>query len=793
MSRPQERRTCTACYGHGRVHAKDYYAGAASAVDRGKWIRCPLCGGTGYRLFYADDGWREQWRRRGRQERGQGADAPPVDYYAVLGVARNATAEEIRQAFRQQALLNHPDRNKAANAEARFRTINMAYRVLSDEEQRARYDKLLTSGQEEHLYDAEWHSRIWDDINKAASAYAAQQQTQREEARRQAEQQTQREEVRRQAGQQAQREEEQRQAKQRERQSHEARATRQAVQGRKRRRRQRTRTVLLAATMAGVFLILGAGGGVLFMLMSSPPVAAPPPATPTATATSIPTPTSAPFAPPPAPPTATPTPSQAPVVPPPPTPTPRPWAVYVVITNARNEVDAHFVDEHGLRFEWDATQLAIGDIPDDALFAAILQPSEFPKLTRIDARNRLIRVGSWEQEHAFITLDGSVYDAWILKSGGLVSVLRNTQIQIERSGAVPTPTPTPTATVTPSPTPTRTPTPTPIPTATPTPTPSPTPTATPRPTPVLHRPSTSNQLTSAEISDLQHYALGLVNKDRADHGQPPVELGWNIAAQLHAEDMLEHDYFGHWWADGRKPYMVYSQTGGTSYASENVATDGWTDRQWRREKCDSYSVNCLTPNVRESIRDLQWAMMYDDAHANWGHRDNILRSSHRFVNLGIASNGRRMTFVQHFEGGPVTAIPPVLSPNGTLSMSLTIQEPGIRIFDVVAVYYDPMPSPKTPEEIDRLKSYCIGGGFTTSCGDSVASILAPPGAGYHYTNLEPNEVVADSWTETASQFSFSAHMGTLLNRPGVYTIIVWSDAGGTWSGDQLVELSLFVP
>ena len=38
----------------------------------------------------------------------------------------------------------------------------------------------------------------------------------------------------------------------------------------------------------------------------------------------------------------------------------------------------------------------------------------------------------------------------------------------------------------------------------------------------------------------------------------PVVLGSNPAAQMHAEDMLAYDYIGHWWADGRKPYIVYT-------------------------------------------------------------------------------------------------------------------------------------------------------------------------------------------------------------------------------------------
>ena len=257
--------------------------------------------------------------------------------------------------------------------------------------------------------------------------------------------------------------------------------------------------------------------------------------------------------------------------------------------------------------------------------------------------------------------------------------------------------------------------------------------------------------------------------------------------------MLAHDYFGHWWADGRKPYMVYSQTGGTSYAGENAATSGWTDREWNAQSCGSRLVRCIVPDLAESITDHQQSMMYDDAHADWGHRDNILGESHRAVNIGVASNGRRVTFVQHFEGGAVEADgPPVLNANGVLSLSLAKRETGVVIGRVVSIYYDPPPTPKTPAQIDTLRSYCIGGGFTTSCGDPVARILIPPGPGRYYSNLDSNEVVADSWNETADAFSFSANVGRLMQRPGVYTVVIWRDSSRGSLSEGLVELSLFV-
>ena len=65
------------------------------------------------------------------------------DYYKILGLSRDASADEIRGVFRKLALQYHPDRNPGdKQAEERFKEINEAYQVLSDPQKRARYDQL---------------------------------------------------------------------------------------------------------------------------------------------------------------------------------------------------------------------------------------------------------------------------------------------------------------------------------------------------------------------------------------------------------------------------------------------------------------------------------------------------------------------------------------------------------------------------------------------------------------------------------------------------------------------------
>lgn len=64
------------------------------------------------------------------------------DYYEVMGVARDASADQIKRAYRQLARKHHPDVNKASDAEVRFKELGEAYAVLKDPQKRASYDQL---------------------------------------------------------------------------------------------------------------------------------------------------------------------------------------------------------------------------------------------------------------------------------------------------------------------------------------------------------------------------------------------------------------------------------------------------------------------------------------------------------------------------------------------------------------------------------------------------------------------------------------------------------------------------
>ncbi|HEY8091938.1 MAG TPA: molecular chaperone DnaJ [Polyangiaceae bacterium] len=71
------------------------------------------------------------------------------DYYEILGVTRECSSDELRKAYRREALKHHPDRNQGdAAAEAKFKEANAAYQVLSDDEKRRVYDQFGHAGLE---------------------------------------------------------------------------------------------------------------------------------------------------------------------------------------------------------------------------------------------------------------------------------------------------------------------------------------------------------------------------------------------------------------------------------------------------------------------------------------------------------------------------------------------------------------------------------------------------------------------------------------------------------------------
>ncbi len=298
-------------------------------------------------------------------------------------------------------------------------------------------------------------------------------------------------------------------------------------------------------------------------------------------------------------------------------------------------------------------------------------------------------------------------------------------------------------------------------TSSPSPTPTPTPTLPPTPmekpwSTVVYTPTAEPYNPDAAHAELFQYMLDFINADRKASGLPPVTLGYNAAAQQHAQDMLNNHYVAHWGTDGLKPYMRWTESGGINYEQENSA----------------YSESSNAVNVKNELKALQAAMMAEVA-PNDGHRTNILNKWHTRVNLGIAYDNNQVALVQQFEGEYIEFYQPPAIDGNILTVSGRFTHPGM-VLNNVTIFFDELPQPLTGDQLQNGPDY-----HHYSLGQALGYVFAPPPAGSKYTSLPANSVVATRGSaDKNGEFFLEADISLLLqNGKGVYTFALVPDLG----------------
>jgi DnaJ-class molecular chaperone len=90
------------------------------------------------------------------------------DYYQILGVAKNATEEQIKKVYRKLAVKYHPDRNPGNEkwGNEKFKKVNEAFSVLSDPEKRRQYDQFGTVGTAGDMFSSAYTRTTFEDLMK---------------------------------------------------------------------------------------------------------------------------------------------------------------------------------------------------------------------------------------------------------------------------------------------------------------------------------------------------------------------------------------------------------------------------------------------------------------------------------------------------------------------------------------------------------------------------------------------------------------------------------------------------
>ncbi|HET6458127.1 MAG TPA: CAP domain-containing protein [Nitrosopumilaceae archaeon] len=234
------------------------------------------------------------------------------------------------------------------------------------------------------------------------------------------------------------------------------------------------------------------------------------------------------------------------------------------------------------------------------------------------------------------------------------------------------------------------------------------------------------QPATPALAQLYQYALGIVNKDRKDHGLPPVMLSDIGSAQNHADDELKNNYFSHWNTVGVKPYVTYTELGGKNDMAENDF--------YKYSYCPG--VICFQNNfdAYKVIKEGEYEMMYNDSQSNWGHRDNILEPHHTHVNFGIAYNHERFYFVEHFETNLISW--QALKLNGN-QLTMNGHYPAGYSLYGMNIFEDPSPKNITSNELDNSSPY--NKGFYDQ-GNLVGVAVSRPSDNSIYVECSPGKI-----------------------------------------------------
>ncbi len=262
------------------------------------------------------------------------------------------------------------------------------------------------------------------------------------------------------------------------------------------------------------------------------------------------------------------------------------------------------------------------------------------------------------------------------------------------------------------------------------------------------KPGATSELRVAP-RELRLRLLTVINSDRRAAGASPVEYSDELAkaADAHCHEMLDGDYASHWDRNGWKPYLRYSAAGIRESTSENVHAV-WTTH-FREDKLWDYLLEGHQGFMAEQP-------------PNDGHRRSVLDPRHTHVGVGVAYHTSGLRMVVVFSGRYAQLDP--LPLRATLKDNFAVSGRLLRRSDRligVSVLYEPLPKPMTVAALKSTYSYEL---------PSEERVERPRVQGGRYLD-------GSRGTIDISGTRFRVPLTFWKWQPGVYTVVVWIDAG----------------
>ena len=224
-----------------------------------------------------------------------------------------------------------------------------------------------------------------------------------------------------------------------------------------------------------------------------------------------------------------------------------------------------------------------------------------------------------------------------------------------------------------------------------------------------------------ENRELKELMLQLVNERRRRAGAPPVKLGNNPTAQIHADRAATDCHSSHWDTWGLKPQHRYALAGGDQNVSENVFTYG---------PCRGFTDHEGAPTLDERDAVLDAVRQLAESPS---HRRTMTNPQHTTMHAGVRILEKRAVIVQLFNGQHVTWITTPSIREGILQMGGTLEDRRHRRGDRLMIEIEKHPVPRELTAGQLARTGCVPA-------DRLAAvILPPPPPGAAYRNPESGE------------------------------------------------------